>query len=119
MDIIGYIKEYFSRASDFVGEEYGESYRRYCLIEVIGFVAFMFAMKVMSVVLRPIVQIGVFNIPLTILLFALPIIWVEPLVAATVRRTWTLGRSRLWVIVVMLPIWPLAPWLFLGEDPEK
>ena len=44
MDIIGYIKEYFSRASDFVGEEYGESYRRYCLIEVIGFVAFMFAM---------------------------------------------------------------------------
>ena len=59
MDIIGYIKEYFSRASDFVGEEYGESYRRYCLIEVIGFVAFMFAMKVMSVVLQPIVQIGI------------------------------------------------------------
>ena len=85
MDIIGYIKEYFSRASDFVGEEYGESYRRYCLIEVIGFVAFMFAMKVMSVVLQPIVQIGIFNIPLAILLFAFPIIWVEPLVAATVR----------------------------------
>ena len=113
MDIIGYIKEYFSRASDFVGEEYGESYRRYCLIEVIGFVAFMFAMKVMSVVLQPIVQIGIFNIPLAILLFAFP------LVAATVRRTWTLGRSRLWVIVVMMPIWPLAAWLFLGADPEK
>lgn len=119
MDIIGYIKEYFSRASDFVGEEYGESYRRYCLIEVIGFVAIMFVMKVIPVLLRPIVQIGIFNIALTILLFVLPIIWVEPLVAATVRRTWTLGRSRLWVIVVMLPIWPLAAWFFLGEDPEK
>ena len=33
MDIIGYIKEYFSRASDFVGEEQGETYRRYCIIQ--------------------------------------------------------------------------------------
>ena len=119
MDIIGYIKEYFSRASDFVGEEHGESYRRYCIIQSVGFLVYLFAIRLLAVVLHPIWQIEALAMMLTILYIICYIIWVEPTVAATVRRTWTLGRSKLWVLLVIVPFWSLIAWFFLGEDPEK
>ncbi|WP_448864277.1 DUF805 domain-containing protein [Clostridium sp.] len=119
MDIIGYIKEYFSRASDFVGEEQGETYRRYCIIQSVGFPVYMFGMRLIARVLYPILQIEALANIFVILYFVGFIIWIEPAVAATVRRTWTQGRSKLWVLLVIIPFWSLIAWLFLGADPEK
>ena len=31
-----YIKEYFSSALDFAGEEQGDTYRKYCVIQLVG-----------------------------------------------------------------------------------
>ena len=31
-----YVKEYFSSALDFAGEEQGDTYRKYCVIQLVG-----------------------------------------------------------------------------------
>ena len=45
-----YIKEYFSSALDFAGEEQGDTYRKYCVIQLVGPLALgviIFCMKLM------------------------------------------------------------------------
>ena len=43
-----YIRDYFSRAMDFSGEEQGDTYRRYCLIHVAGLLVLNFALPILA-----------------------------------------------------------------------
>ena len=115
-----YVKEYFSSALDFAGEEQGDTYRKYCVIQLVGPLALgviIFCMKLM---------IGLFGagalIAFSLLSGIINIVgWgvlTFPNIAATVRRTRTLNRSKWWAVgIVFFPI-PLVPiaWWVLGVD---
>ncbi len=113
---MSYIKEYFHGAMDFVGEERGDTYRKYCLIHAVGLFILNIAIPLAVSTIRSIIRFHFFDIFLGIAVFAVSILWVEPIVAATVRRTWTLGRSKIWVFIVLFPGGSLLAWLLLGSD---
>ena len=52
-----YIRDYFSRAMDFSGEEQGDTYRRYCLIHVAGLLVLNFALPILATAVTLILRI--------------------------------------------------------------
>lgn len=116
---MSYIKEYFHGALDFSGEEHGDMYRKYCLIHAVGLFILGIALPVVTSIIRFIIPFDFFDTILGMAIFAVSFIWVEPIAAATVRRTWTLGKSKIWVFIVLLPGGSLLAWLLLGNDKEN
>lgn len=116
---MNYIKEYFHGAMDFSGEEYGDMYRKYCLIHTVGLFILSIALPIVVPIIRFIIPFGFFDTFLGMAIFAVSFIWVEPIVAATVRRTWTLGKSKIWVLIVLFPGGSLLAWLLLGNDKDN
>ena len=113
-----YIRDYFSRAMDFSGEEQGDTYRRYCLIHVARLLVLNFALPILAAAITLIFRSDFFKELVGFLMIAVSIIWVEPIVAATFRRTWTLKKSKIWIFIVLLPYCSLLTWLLLGKDKE-
>ena len=109
-----YIKEYFSRAMDFAGGEQGDTYRRYCLIHAVGLFVMNFAIPILFTALSFILRSDGIKQLLMLLIMLVSVIWVEPIVAATYRRTWTVGKSKVW----LFPYCSLLAWLLLGKDEE-
>ena len=116
-----YVKEYFSSALDFAGDEQGDIYRQYCVIQFGGVIA----LNIIVIFIGRIVSL--FGGALLILSFYLYVINMVgmvaltfPNIAATVRRARTLKRSKWWaagIVFFPIPIVPIAWWV-LGKDIE-
>ena len=116
---MNYLKGYFSEIMDFSGEEKGKTYRRYCLIHSAGLLVVNTLTPVLFGLPSLIAFDGVRKLAGAVIyygLIVLSILWVEPMIAATIRRTWTIRRSRAWALVVLIPYGSLITWLALGKD---
>ena len=116
------VKEYFSSALDFAGEEQGDAYRKYCMIQLGGNIALSVIVFFISCLAKLfgglflilVLYINIVNIAGTAAL-------TFPNIAATVRRARTLKRSKWWAVgIAFLPILivPIAWWV-LGKDIEE
>ena len=116
-----YVKEYFSSALDFAGEEQGDTYRKYCVIQLGGAIVLNIIASFISQIAR------LLGGPFLILALYMAIVNLVGMVAltfpnisATVRRARTLKRSKWWaagIVFFPIPIVPIAWWV-LGKDIE-
>lgn len=113
---MNYMKEYFHGAMDFSGEEQGDTYRKYCLIHAAGLFVLNIVLPVAASIIRFVIPFHFLDVFLGMALIAVSVIWAEPIAAATVRRTWTLGKSKIWIFIVLFPGGSLLAWLLLGSD---
>ena len=116
---MNYVKGYFSEMMDFSGEEKGKTYRRYCLIHSAGLLVANTLTPILFRLPSLIAFEGVKKLAAAVIyygLIALSVLWVEPMIAATIRRTWTIRRSKAWALVVLIPYGSLITWLALGKD---
>lgn len=116
---MNYLKGYFSEMLDFSGEEKGKTYRRYCLIHSAGLLVANTLTPVLFRLPSLIAFYGIKRLVAIVIyygLIGLSILWVEPMIAATIRRTWTIKRSKAWALVVLIPYGSMITWLVLGKD---
>lgn len=116
-----YVKEYFSSALDFAGEEQGDAYRKYCVIQLGGVIALntivFFISRIVSLLGGPLLILSLY---LYIINMVGTAVLTFPNIAATVRRARTLNRSKWWaagIVFLPIPIVPIAWWV-LGKDIE-
>ncbi|RHO96845.1 hypothetical protein DW020_03535 [Clostridium sp. AF37-5AT] len=115
-----YVKEYFSSALDFAGEEQGDTYRKYCVIQLIGslaWTAIISCMRQIITLFGPELFIILRYLTNIITLVGWAVITV-PNIAATVRRTRILKRSKLWAVGIAFSVILFVPiaWWVLGKD---
>lgn len=108
-----FLRDYFSRALDFVGEETRENYRKICIttfagriiLEILFWVVFKLFVSIKFIAVILAFGIGP----------AMAIIWLFPLFAATIRRCKGMRKSKLWFLLGLFRTGPLILWFLFGR----